>query len=117
MEEIEPPGGRKLPEQPSPNAELKLSVGSLPPQGSLTGLVPAGQAHYLITTFGIVLAAAAGIGGAVLTLHVTSDALTVYSELAFALIAVALIAICGGRTVTETKHVEGEPGSQGTGAQ
>ena len=117
MEENEPPGGGNLPEQPSPNAELRFSLGSLPPQGSLTGLVPAGQAHYLITTFGIVLAAAAGIGGAVLTLHATGDALTVYSELAIALIAVVLIAICGGRTVIERKHVEGEPGgSQGTGA-
>lgn len=114
MEESEASGGRNLSERPSPNAELKLSVGSLPPQGSLTGLVPAGQAHYLITTFGIVLAAAAGIGGAVLTLHVTRDALTVYAELAFALIAVALIAICGGRTVTERQGAEGS--SQETSA-
>jgi hypothetical protein len=81
---------------PGPNAELTLSINSVPPGGALKGLVPADQAHHLITTLGILGSAVAGTAGAVLTLHVSRDgAAPVYAELALALIAAVLIAVCG----------------------
>jgi hypothetical protein len=126
MGKSDPPAEESLP-APGPGADLKLSrgpiaklkfsIGTMPPKGSITGLVPAGQAHHLITTFGIVLAAVAGIGGAVLTLHATSDAITVYAELALALVASVLIAVCSRRGVTEDNRSEDGHGDQAAGGR
>jgi hypothetical protein len=85
------PGEEILP-PPGPDAELKLSVTKW---GSFTSRVPADQAHHLITTLGILVSAIAGIAGAVQTFHATRDPLPVYAELALALIAAVLVAVCG----------------------
>jgi hypothetical protein len=85
------PVGEVLP-PPGPDARLELSVTKW---GSFISRVPADQAHHLITTFGIVVSGIAGITGAVQTFHATHDALPAYAELALALIAAVLVAVCG----------------------
>jgi hypothetical protein len=85
---------------PGPQAELMISIGPAPQQwGTARGLVPADQAHHLITTFGILGSVVTGTGGAVFTLHADAIALA-YAELALALVAVVLIALCGRAGVT-----------------
>jgi hypothetical protein len=98
MPEIRPPNpDPALPEPPSPSARLTISVG--PAQlglGTAEGTVPPDQAHHLITTFGIVASASTGIVGAILTLRIAPTLTAIaYAELALALIAVVIIAICG----------------------
>jgi hypothetical protein len=101
------PGEADLP-APGPDAELVLSINSVPPGGALKGRVPADQAHHLITTSGILASGIAGITGAVLTLHAPGEsAAAAYAELALALIAAVLIAVCG-RSGTRGKSTPGK---------
>jgi hypothetical protein len=93
MERTSPPGHEAALAEPSQHAELMISLGPAPQWGTARGLVPADQAHHLVTTFGILGSLVTGIGGAVLTLHTTVAALA-YAELALALVAAVLIAAC-----------------------
>jgi hypothetical protein len=81
---------------PGPQAELQIFVGPLPKQwGSAKANVPAGQAHHLITTFGILGSVATGISAAAFTLQAASGAVTLaYAELILAFVAAVLIAVC-----------------------
>jgi hypothetical protein len=68
---------------------------------SAGGLIPADQAHHLITTFGILASLATGIGAAVLTLQSVAGAVGLaYAELAVALIAAVVIAVCGSTSAS-----------------
>jgi hypothetical protein len=90
---------------PGPRAELQMSIGpSLKQWGTFRGRVPADQAHHLITTFGILGSAAAGIGGAVFTPQDSSGPALAYAELALALIAAVLIALCARKEATGTRQ-------------
>jgi hypothetical protein len=97
---------------PGPRAELMISVGPAPQQwGTAGGLVPADQAHHLITTFGILGCVTTGTGGAVFTLQADGTTLA-YAELALALIAAVLIAVCGRTGISGKRRQEqGTPGT------
>jgi hypothetical protein len=71
---------------------MTITVG---PAQSLRAAVPGDQAHHLITTFGILGSVCGGIGGAALTLRNQSLAGLALAELALALAAAVLIAVCG----------------------
>jgi hypothetical protein len=95
MEKNKQPGDEDV-AVPSPRAELEISIGPSPKHwGTFWGRVPADQAHHLITTFGILGSATAGIGGAILTFQASGGRVALaYAELALALIATLLIAFC-----------------------
>jgi len=95
MERTCPLGHEPALAEPSQHAELMISLGPAMQWGTARGLVPADQAHHLVTTSGILGSLVAGIGGAVLTVR-TAPGFTAlaYAELALALIAAALIAAC-----------------------
>jgi hypothetical protein len=79
-----------------PMAGVEFSVGPGQPWGTAKGTVPPDQAQHLITTFGILGSASAGIGGAILTLHITPHLTGVaLGELVVAFVAAVLIAVCG----------------------
>lgn len=83
-------------ERPTSFAQLEIQVGPALPWGTARGRVPDGQAHHLITTFGEVAAVVAGVGGAVLTLHVargTTGVVLAAAELVLALVAAVFIFI------------------------
>lgn len=83
------------PELPTQFAELKISVGPIQ-HLSTEGTVSPDQAHHLVTTFGLLASVVAGVGGAVLTLHVvhgTTGVVLAFAELALALVAAVLIAV------------------------
>lgn len=81
----------QLPE-PTEFAELEISVG---PAQRARGRVPPDQADLLITTFSILSSAVAGIGGAVLTLHIAATLTGLaLAELALAFVVALLIAVC-----------------------
>lgn len=66
------------------------------------GTVPPADARHLITTFGIVGCVITGSAGAVLTLRIEPRLTSVaFAELAVALVAAILVAICG-RSQRET---------------
>jgi hypothetical protein len=82
-------------EQPGPAARLKLDLKTL---GTWEGIVPPSEAHYLITTFGIVGSTVTGAVGALLTLRTArGSAAVAVAVLALALAAMVLIALCGRR--------------------
>lgn len=85
-------------ERPTSSAKLTISLGPTQASGSAEGTVPPDQAHYLITTFGILGCAMTGSAAAAITLRIgpahDAPALAL-AELAFALIAAVLIAFCG----------------------
>jgi hypothetical protein len=84
--------GQDAAEQPGPAARLKLDVKTL---GTWEGTVPPGEARYLITTFGIVGSVVTGTAGALLTLRIArGSAVVAIAELALALAAMVLIALC-----------------------
>jgi hypothetical protein len=96
-----------LPE-PTGFAELEISLGPTP---RARGRVPPDQAHYFITTFGMLGSVASGIGGAVLTLHVAAGLTGLaLAELGLALAAALLIAICGQ---TQASRVSGRNKNSG----
>jgi hypothetical protein len=111
MEKNNPPGD----EVPGPRAELQVSIGPSPKRwGTFRGRVPDDQARHLITTFGILGAATAGIGGAVFTPQGSSGPAVDFGELALALIAAVLIALCARKEATGTsqQHKPDIPESQ-----
>jgi hypothetical protein len=88
------PGGREpaRAEQPSPAARLTITVR---PLGTAEGTVPAREARYLITTFGVLGSVVSGTAGAVLTLRIGPGLTTLaLAELLLALTAVVVIAAC-----------------------
>jgi hypothetical protein len=90
-------------EPPSQHAELMISIGPAPQWGTAKGLVPADQAHHLVTTFGILGSLATGAGAAVLTLHAGPGfAAAAYAELVLAFVCAILIAFCS-RTGAKSK--------------
>jgi len=91
MERISPPGQAAALPEPSPHAELMVSFGPAPQWGTARTLVPADQAHHLVTTSGILGSLVTGIGGVVLTVRSATPALA-YAELVLALAAAVLIA-------------------------
>jgi hypothetical protein len=79
----------------TPAAKLVIRVG---PSQLAEGTVPPEQARHLITTFGILGCVFAGVGSAVLTLHIAASlAPLAWGELVLALAGAVLIAI-GSRT-------------------
>ena len=86
-----------LTEAPSPYAELQIKLGPVQGDwGSAEGHVPSGEAHHLVTTFGILGSAFVGAGGAVLTLSISHTfTWLALAELALALVAAVLIAAAG----------------------
>ena len=103
METTSQPSLEAVAETPSQHAELMISIGPAPQWGTAKGLVPASQAHHLVTTFGILGSLATGTGGAVLTLHADpSFTGPAYAELALALVSAILIAACS-RTRAKVK--------------
>jgi hypothetical protein len=91
---------------PGPHAELVFTFGPAQRWGSAKGLVPADQAHHLVTTFGILGCLVTGIGGAVLTVRTASGWTDLaYAELTLALVAVVLTAVCSRtRTGKARRH-------------
>jgi hypothetical protein len=90
-------------EPPSQHAELMISIGPAPQWGTAKGLVPADQAHHLVTTFGILGSLVTGAGAAVLTLQAgPSFTVVAYAELVLALVCAMLIAFCS-RTGAKAK--------------
>jgi hypothetical protein len=90
------------PAEPGPLAQLTIKVGPEQRWGAAEGSVPGEQAHYLITTFGvlgtifgILGCACAGVTGAVLTLEDSRLAGLALAELILAFVAMILIAACG----------------------
>jgi hypothetical protein len=82
-----------LTEQPSPSAQLKLEARML---GTAEGIVPPGEAHHLVTTFGMVGSCVTGVAGAVLTLRIDRGLVGIaLAELVLALAIAMLIAACG----------------------
>jgi hypothetical protein len=80
---------------PGPRAELVFTFGPAQHWGTAKGLVPADQAHHLVTTFGILGCLVTGIGGAVLTVRAASGWTDLaYAELALAFAAAVLTAVC-----------------------
>ena len=111
MAEAQPPSSAPSPaspELPTASANLTIKVGPAQPWGTAKGIVPPGQAHYLVTTFSMLGCAIAGIGGVVLTLHVahgTTGVVLAFAELALALVVAVLIAVAGQtRTATSRKR-------------
>ena len=103
-------------EQPTSSAELTISVGPTQLGGSAKGTVPPDQAHYLITTFGILGCAITGCAAATITLRIgpahAAPAIAL-AELAFALMAAILVALCGRTPVrrksNRRKIPQGQP--------
>lgn len=89
------PFGRGQAERPTWAAELWIITDPAQARGTPEGMVPAGQADHLITTFGIAGSIAAGTTGAVVTLRL-APGLTVIAlaELVLALAGAVLIALC-----------------------
>jgi hypothetical protein len=102
--------GPDAPEQPGPAARLRLDLKTL---GTWEGTVPPSEAHCLITTFGIVGSVVTGTVGALLTLRIArGSAAVAVAELALALTAMALIALCGRRRRSQEQAPE-DPRSPG----
>lgn len=81
------------PEAPTAFAELKIEVDPARPRGSANGKVLPGQAHDLVTTFGVLGSVIAGIAGAVLTLRRSPRLIApAFAELALAGTSAVLIA-------------------------
>lgn len=93
MQTTRPALGPAPAETPTLFAELEIQVGPTQPWGTAKGRVPPDQANHLISAFGALGSAVAGIAGAVLTLRI-KPSLTgpAYAELALALVVAALIA-------------------------
>jgi hypothetical protein len=90
-------------EPPSQHAELMISIGPAPQWGTAKGLVPADQAHHLVTTFGILGSLVTGAGTAVLTLRAGPGfTAAAYAELVLTLACAMLIAFCS-RTGAKAK--------------
>jgi hypothetical protein len=87
----------------SERASLKVILGAVPRQwGDVTAIVPPSQARHLVTIAGILGSVITGAAAAVLTLHASTKlAVPAYAELALALIAAVLIAVCN---LTEAKE-------------
>ena len=81
-------------EAPTALAELKIQVSPDQPRGTASETKgPAGQAHHLITTCGVLGSVIAGITGAVLTLRASPRLLApAFAELALAVTSATLIA-------------------------
>jgi hypothetical protein len=81
-------------ERPTGSATLTITLGPSRFGGNAEG----NQAHYLVATFGIVVSALIGVGGAVLTLHIATNLTTLaMGELGLGLAASVLIAVCSRR--------------------
>ena len=92
-------------ERPGPHARLTITV---KPLGTAEGTVPARDARYLITMFGILGSVISGTAGAVLTLRIDPRlAGLALAELMLALAAVVLISACSrvrGRDSQEARR-------------
>jgi hypothetical protein len=81
-------------EQPTSSARMTLSLRPVEIEGTAEGVVPAGEAHALITTFGTITMGVAGIAGAAITVHIApSRALGLSFGLALAELVLALVVI------------------------
>src|SRR5689334_13621089 len=79
---------------PSSSARLRFSLRPAEIEGTAEGIVPAGEAHTLITTFGMIAMGAAGITGAAITMHMASSrALGWFFGLALAELGLAVVVI------------------------
>jgi hypothetical protein len=79
-----------LAEHPTRSAQLKIDARLL---GSAEGTVPSGEAHHLVTTFGMVGCAVTGTAGAVITLRIDQHLAGIaLAELALALVIAMLVA-------------------------
>jgi hypothetical protein len=101
-------------EAPTGFAELDIQIGPAQPWGTARGKVPPGQAHHLITTFGVLGSVIAGIAGAVLTLHISAGLTApVFAELAVAIASAVLIASrrIPARRAVRRREASGAPGA------
>jgi len=80
----------------SEHASLKVILGAVPRQwGDVSATVPPSQARHLITISGILASVITGTAGAVFTLRASTKlAVPAYAELALALVAAVLVAVC-----------------------
>ncbi len=113
MERTRPPSlDAAVAEAATQHAELMISIGPAPQWGTAKGLVPADQAHHLVTTFGILGSLVTGTGGAVLILRAGPGfTVSAYAELALALVCAVLIAACS-RTGAKVKGRRQKAGLQ-----
>ncbi|HEY4853503.1 MAG TPA: hypothetical protein VII22_22170 [Streptosporangiaceae bacterium] len=85
-------------EQPTSSARMTFSLRPVEIEGTAEGVVPAGEAHALITTFGTITMGVAGIAGAAITVHIAPSRALSWSfglalaELVLALVVIVLIA-------------------------
>lgn len=101
-------------EAPTGFAELEIQVGPAQSWGTAKGKVPPDQAHHLITTFGVLGSAIAGIAGAVLTLRIASGLTApAFAELALAVTSAVLIAT--RRRDSKRQEISGAGTPQATG--
>ena len=81
-------------EQPSSSARMRFRLRPVEIEGTAEGEVPAGEAHALITTFGMIAMGVAGITAAAITLFTApSHALGWFFGLALAELAVTVMVI------------------------
>jgi hypothetical protein len=93
------------PAVPSPSARLSIQLGPTQLGGTAEGNVPPDQVHHLITTFGMMGSACAGITGAVFTLRGDpSRPVLALAELVLAFTVAVLIAV--------TSRLPAPPGAQ-----
>ncbi len=94
-----PPARRRSASAGQLTESAKLTISLRPTglgEGTAEGSVPPDQAHYFITTLGMVGCAFAGIGGVALTLYIAPRSTVLpFAELAFAFTIAVLIAACG----------------------
>src|SRR6266567_1137653 len=83
-----------LAEQPTLSAQPRIEARLL---GSAEGTVPSGEAHHLVTTFGMVGSAVTGTVGAVLTLRIDQH----LADIALAELVLALVIAMLTRSVLE----------------
>lgn len=105
-------------EAPTGFAELEIQVGPAQSWGTAKGKVPPDQAHHLITTFGVLGSAIAGIAGAVLTLRIASGLIApAFAELTLAVASAVLIATrrTTGRRDSKHREISGAGTPQATG--
>ena len=113
------PAERQPDQVERPSRAARLTIKAEPARMKVTarrwltaeGTVPQADARHLISTFGIVGCVVAGCASAVLTMH-AGDGLTsvAFAELAVALAAAILIAVCGFGQRGSGPRQEGQPG-------
>jgi hypothetical protein len=110
MAEAQPPSSSRSltpADAPSPAAELMITLRPTELRATSHGIVPADQARTLVTTFGMVTSAIAGITGAVLTLsidHGSTGVTLALAELALALVVAVLVAVVGRTRPTSRRR-------------